>query len=57
MALNPDVKKRWMELQRKFPVPVNAIGVPIDEKKDAMMYKVWIAEGINEAFAPGGVKS
>ena len=32
MALDPAVKKNWIEIQKKSDVPVNAIGVKIDPK-------------------------
>jgi hypothetical protein len=47
MALNPAVKKNWIEIQSRHEVPVNAIGVKIDPKDDATL-KVWREEGIDE---------
>jgi hypothetical protein len=47
MALDPAVKKNWIEIQKKHDVPVNAIGVKIDPK-DEMTLTVWREEGIDE---------
>ena len=47
MALDPAVKKNWIEIQKKSDVPVNAIGVKIDPKDEATL-KVWKEEGIDE---------
>ena len=47
MALDPAVKKNWIEIQKKSDVPVNAIGVKIDPK-DEVTLKVWKEEGIDE---------
>lgn len=47
MAIDPAVKKNWMEIQKKYDVPVNAIGVKIDPK-DEKTLKVWREEGIDE---------
>jgi hypothetical protein len=47
MAIDPAVKKNWIELQKKFDVPVNAIGVKIDSK-DEKTLKVWKEEGIDK---------
>jgi hypothetical protein len=47
MALDPAVKKNWIEIQKKSDVPVNAIGVKIDPK-DVATLKVWKEEGIDE---------
>ena len=46
MALDPAVKKNWIEIQKKFDVPVNAIGVKI-KSKDKKTLKVWKEEGID----------
>ena len=45
-AMDPRIKKNWIDLQRKKSVPVNAIGVPIDPK-DQFTMKVWRDEGID----------
>ena len=47
MAMDPSVKKNWVEIQKKFDVPVNAIGVKIDPKDEATL-KVWREEGIDK---------
>ena len=46
MALDPAVKKNWIEIQKKFDFPVNAIGVKIKSKDEKTM-KVWKEEGID----------
>jgi hypothetical protein len=46
MAIDPAVKKNWIEIQKKYDVPVNAIGVKID-LKDEKTLKVWKEEGID----------
>ncbi len=47
MALDPEVKKNWIEIQKKHSVPVNAIGVKVDLKDEATL-KVWREEGIDK---------
>lgn len=47
MAISDNVKKNWIEIQKKYDVPVNAIGVKIDSK-DAKTLKVWQDEGIDK---------
>ncbi|QTA86817.1 hypothetical protein [Desulfonema magnum] len=47
MALDVAVKKNWIEIQKKFNVPVNAIGVKI-KPKDQKTLKVWKEEGIDQ---------
>lgn len=47
MALDPAVKKNWIEVQKQHSVPVNAIGVKIDPKDEATL-KVWKQEGIDQ---------
>jgi hypothetical protein len=47
MSLNPAVKKNWVEIQKKFDVPVNAIGLKIKPKDEKAM-KVWKEEGIDK---------
>jgi hypothetical protein len=47
MALDPAVKKNWIEIQKQHDKPVNAIGVPIDPKDEATL-KVWHEEGIDQ---------
>jgi len=52
MALDPAIKKNWIEIQKKHSYPVNAIGIRIDPRDDFTM-KVWREEGI-DAFVKGG---
>jgi len=47
MAVDPVVKKNWIEIQRQHDVPVNAIGVKIDPK-DEKTLNIWKEEGIDE---------
>lgn len=47
MALDPAVKKNWVEIQKKFDFPVNAIGVKI-KSNDKKTLKVWKEEGIDQ---------
>jgi hypothetical protein len=47
MALSESIKKNWIEIQKKYDFPVNAIGVRIDQK-DARTLKVWKDEGIDQ---------
>jgi hypothetical protein len=46
MPLSEAVKKNWIEIQKKYDVPVNAIGMKIDSK-DEKTLKVWKEEGID----------
>ncbi len=46
MALKPQIKKNWSDIQKKYDFPVNAIGVKINPK-DKMTLKVWQDEGID----------
>jgi len=46
MALSPEVKKNWIEIQKKHTNPVNAIGMPI-HPTDSETMKVWKEEGID----------
>ncbi len=46
MALDSNIKKNWIEIQKKNTVPVNAIGVKINPKDEKTM-KVWKDEGID----------
>lgn len=46
MALDPAIKKAWIEVQKNHPVPVNAIGVPIPPGDEATL-AVWRREGID----------
>ena len=47
MAIDPAVKKNWEEIQKRFDVPVNAIGVKIDDK-DQKTLQVWKEHGIDK---------
>jgi hypothetical protein len=47
MAVPEHVKKSWVEIQKKYDHPVNAIGVKINTN-DAMTLKVWKDEGIDK---------
>ncbi len=47
MALKPEVKKNWIEVQKKYNFPVNAIGVRINSNDKATL-KVWKEEGIDQ---------
>jgi hypothetical protein len=47
MELDPTVKRNWIEIQKHYSVPVNAIGVKIDPK-DEKTLKVWKEEGIDQ---------
>ncbi len=57
MPLDPTLKRAWIDVQRQYPVPVNAIGVPIDPR-DRITLRVWSDEGIDRYVSPlppGGV--
>ncbi len=47
MPVDPAIKKNWIEIQKKFAHPVNAIGVKIDPK-DQVTLRVWKEEGIDQ---------
>ena len=47
MVVDPAIKKNWIEIQKKYDVPVNAIGVKINPKDEATL-KVWEEEGIDQ---------
>jgi hypothetical protein len=47
MPIDPAIKKNWIEIQKKYDYPVNAIGVKISEKDDKTL-KVWKDEGIDK---------
>ncbi len=47
MPVDPAIKKNWIEIQKKYDFPVNAIGVKIDAKDQATL-KVWKEEGIDK---------
>ncbi len=46
MPIDPAIRKNWIEIQKKFDVPVNAIGLKIDGKDQATL-TVWKSEGID----------
>lgn len=46
MSLDVNVRKNWIEVQKRHAYPVNAIGVKIDPKDQATL-KVWKDEGID----------
>ena len=47
MALENSVKKNWIEIQKKYDYPINAIGVKIKDN-DQKTLKVWKEEGIDQ---------
>ena len=47
MAVPENVKRMWIEIQKKYDFPVNAIGVRI-KQQDAATLKVWREEGIDQ---------
>lgn len=47
MAIDPIIRKNWIEIQKRNDAPVNAIGVKIDPK-DEKTLKVWKEEGIDQ---------
>lgn len=47
MAINPSIKKAWIETQKKHDAPVNAIGIKID-LKDANSLRIWKEEGLDQ---------
>lgn len=47
MALSQAIKNNWIEIQKKYDVPVNAIGVKINPK-DEKTLKIWKDEGIDQ---------
>lgn len=46
MGIDSNIKKNWIEIQKRNTVPVNAIGVKINPKDEKTM-KVWKEEGID----------
>lgn len=46
MALDEEIRKNWIEIQKKHDVPVNAIGMKIDSK-DERTLRIWRDEGID----------
>lgn len=55
MAVPEQIKKLWIENQKKYDEPVNAIGVRIDPRDTATL-KVWRDEGIDQ-FRKSQIKS
>ena len=47
MPIDNQIKKNWIEIQKKNTVPVNAIGVKINPK-DEKTLKLWKDEGIDK---------
>lgn len=47
MPIPENVRKNWIEIQKKFDFPVNAIGVKIAES-DNKTLSVWKEEGIDQ---------
>ena len=47
MAVPDNVKKMWIDIQKKYDFPVNAIGVRIAQQ-DAATLKVWRETGIDQ---------
>lgn len=47
MALKANIKKQWIEVQKKHSYPVNAIGVKI-KSNDQKTLQVWKDEGIDQ---------
>jgi hypothetical protein len=47
MPIPENVRKNWIEIQKKFDHPVNAIGVKIAEA-DSKTLSVWKDEGIDQ---------
>lgn len=47
MPINDMVKRNWIEIQKKHPYPVNAIGVRISAK-DERTLRIWREEGIDK---------
>lgn len=47
MPIKPEIRKNWIDIQKKSEQPVNAIGVKINPKDKATL-KVWKEEGIDQ---------
>lgn len=47
MAIDEAIKKNWIEIQKRYDFPVNAIGVKISPKDKATL-AVWKSEGIDQ---------
>jgi hypothetical protein len=46
-GLDPRIRRNWEEIQKRYTVPVNAIGVKIDAK-DKETLRVWRENGIDK---------
>jgi hypothetical protein len=51
VALDPRVKARWQEIQKKFDFPVSAIGERIKPEEEIIL-KIWKEEGIDKFMKP-----
>ena len=53
MAVDPVVKKNWIEIQKQHDVPVNAIGVKIDptDEKALSIYRKTVSPLANGIFS------
>ena len=47
MSLKPEMRKNWIEVQKRYDYPVNAIGVKINTSDKATL-KIWKDEGIDQ---------
>lgn len=47
MAVDEKIRQNWIEIQKRFDHPVNAIGVKINPK-DEKTLKVWKEEGVDK---------
>lgn len=45
MALDPTILKNWIEIQKRYDYPVNAIGMRINPADQKTM-EVWRSEGL-----------
>ncbi|MEM7049380.1 MAG: hypothetical protein AAF604_06960 [Acidobacteriota bacterium] len=45
--MDSQVKKNWIEHQKKYPYPVNALGLRIDNGDDGAL-KIWREEGMDQ---------
>ena len=59
MAIAETVKRNWIQIQKRYEYPVNAIGVPIHQN-DIRTLEVWRQEGIDRHVrkrSPNGSES
>ena len=47
MAIPENIRKNWIEIQKKFDYSVNAIGVKISDS-DTRTLSIWKEEGIDQ---------